>query len=138
MSLDLTRLRGASHDNISVGGSYTDTMITAQGFGSNAKSSSAFVRWVPNNKSGSGYYSGNSVSVTTSNLSEYGYLEFDAYAWSRAQGKSDGYHLLKFDYFNDTNSYNGGSSSPGIRLGEHYFADCNDEGLSNGAAKLSD
>lgn len=136
MSLDLNRLRKASHDNISVGGSYTDTMITAQGFGSNAKSSSAFVRWVPNNKSGSGYYSGNSVSVATGNLSANGYLEFDAYAWSRAQGKGDGYHLLKFDYFNDTNSYNGGSGSPGIRLVEHYFADCNEEGLTEGAEQL--
>jgi hypothetical protein len=137
MSLDLNRLRKASHDNISVGGSYTDTMITAQGFGSNAKSSSAFVRWVPNNKSGSGYYSGNDVSVTTSNLNSNGYLEFDAYAWSRAQGKGDGYHLLKFNYFNDTNSYNNGSTSPGIRLQEHYFAACTAEGLTDGAAKLA-
>ena len=90
MSLDLNKLRGASHDNISVGGSYTDTMITAQGFGSNAKSSSAFVRWVPNNKSGSGYYSGNNVEIDATNMSASGYLHFDAYAWSRANGVGDG------------------------------------------------
>ena len=44
---------------------------------------------------------------------------------------------IPFDYLNDTNSYNGGNSSPGIRLTEHYFADCNDEGLNNGADKLN-
>ena len=56
MSLDLTRDRKATHENVSVGGSYTDTMITAQGMGNTAKVNDAYIRWVPNNKSGSGYY----------------------------------------------------------------------------------
>ena len=92
MSLDLTRLRKASHDNISVGGSYTDTMITAQGMGQSAAVNDAYIRWVPNNKSGSGYYSGNSVSIDTSNLVSKGYLEFNAKSYKDTHILSDGNH----------------------------------------------
>ena len=96
MSLDLNKLRGASHDNISVGGSYTDTMIEAQGIGDASKFPAAFVKWVPNNKSGSGYYSGNGVNIDSSNFEESGYLNFDAAAWNNANGGGNGYHVLTF------------------------------------------
>ena len=137
MSLDLNKLRGASHDNISVGGSYTDTMIEAQGIGDAAKFPAAFVKWVPNNKSGSGYYSGNGVNIDSSNFEESGYLNFDAYAWNNANGGGNGYHVLTFSYFNDTNAYNGGSTSPGIRLVRHNFYGSNEEELSIGAEYLT-
>lgn len=136
MSLDLTRLRKASHDNISVGGSYTDTMITAQGMGQSAAVNDAYIRWVPNNKSGSGYYSGNNVSIDTSNLVSKGYLEFNAKSYKDTHILSDGYHCLKFNYYDDTNEYNGGSTSPGIRLADYEFVRCENENLNNGANTL--
>ena len=73
MSLDLTKYRKATHDHIGVAGSYTDTFIEAQGASTTSASSDAFVRWVPNNKSGSGYLSG----TVSTNLSSSGYLQYN-------------------------------------------------------------
>lgn len=136
MSLDLNKLRKASHDNISVGGSYTDTMITAQGMGQNAAVNDAYIRWVPNDKSGSGYYSGNSVIVDTSNLVSKGYLEFNAKSYKDTHILADGFHCLKFDYFDDGNAYNGNTASPGIRLADYEFVRCENENLTIGAEQL--
>ena len=136
MSLDLTRDRKATHDNISVGGSYTDTMITAQGMGNTAKVNDAYIRWVPNNKSGSGYYAGNGVSIDTSNLTSGGYLEFNAKSHTAAHGFANGYYCLKFNYYSDANAYNGGNTSPGIRLVDFKFVRAELQDLTEGAAVL--
>jgi len=104
MSLDLTKYRKATHDHIGVAGSYTDTFIEAQGASATSASSDAFVRWVPNNKSGSGYLTG----TVATNLSASGYLQYNC--------TSSGYHALYFRYYDDTNTYNNSNTAPGIRL----------------------
>lgn len=136
MSLDLTRDRKATHDNISVGGSYTDSMITAQGMGNTSKVNDAYIRWVPNNKSGSGYYAGNGVSIDTGNLASGGYLEFNAKSHTAAHGFANGYYCLKFNYYSDSNAYNGGNSSPGIRLADFTFVRAELQDLTEGAGVL--
>lgn len=136
MSLDLTRDRKATHENVSVGGSYTDTMITAQGMGNTAKVNDAYIRWVPNNKSGSGYYAGNGVSLDTSKLTSGGYLEFNAKSHTTAHGFANGYYCLKFNYYSDANAYNGGNTSPGIRLVDFKFVRAELQDLTEGAAVL--
>lgn len=136
MSLDLTRDRKATHDNISVGGSYTDSMITAQGMGNTSKVNDAYIRWVPNNKSGSGYYAGNGVSIDAGNLASGGYLEFNAKSHTAAHGFANGYYCLKFNYYSDSNAYNGGNSSPGIRLADFRFVRAELQDLTEGAEVL--
>lgn len=136
MSLDLTRDRKATHDNISVGGSYTDSMITAQGMGNTSKVNDAYIRWVPNNKSGSGYYAGNGVSIDAGNLASGGYLEFNAKSHTAAHGFANGYYCLKFNYYSDSNAYNGGNSSPGIRLADFRFVRAQLQDLTEGAEVL--
>ncbi len=137
MSLDLTRDRKATHDNISVGGSYTDSMITAQGMGNTSKVNDAYIRWVPNNKSGSGYYAGNGVSIDASNLASGGYLEFNAKSHTTAHGFASGYYCLKFNYYSNSNAYNGGNSSPGIRLADFRFVRAELQDLTQGAEVLN-
>ena len=118
MSLDLTKYRKATHDHIGVAGSYTDTFIEAQGASSTSASSDAFVRWVPNNKSGSGYLSG----TVSTNLSSSGYLQYNC--------TSNGYHALYFTYYDDTNTYNNGNTAPGIRLTSATVYTNNDTGYT--------
>lgn len=137
MSLDLTRDRKAKHDNISVGGSYTDSMITAQGMGNTSKVNDAYIRWVPNNKSGSGYYAGNGVSIDASNLASEGYLEFNAKSHTTAHGFANGYYCLKFNYYSNSNTYNGGNTSPGIRLADFTFVRAELQDLTEGAQVLN-
>lgn len=110
MSFELTKYRAASHDRVAVGGSYTDTWLEVEGATSTSTNSAAVVNWVPNNKSGSGYLNSNRIS--TAAFSNSGYL---SYTLNTSSGQ-DGFTLLKFKYFNDTMAYNGGSTSPGIRL----------------------
>ncbi len=118
MSLDLTKYRKATHDHIGVAGSYTDTFIEAQGASSTSASSDAFVRWVPNNKSGSGYLSG----TVATNLSSSGYLQYNC--------TSNGYHALYFTYYDDTNTYNNSNTAPGIRLTSATHYTNNDTGYT--------
>jgi len=110
MSFELTKYRKASHDRVAVGGSYTDTWLEVEGATSTSTNSAAVVNWVPNDKSGSGYLNSNRIS--TAALSNSGYL---SYTLNTSSGQ-DGFTILKFKYYNDTNAYNGGSTSPGIRL----------------------
>jgi hypothetical protein len=103
MSLDLTKYREVNHERFAAGGSYTDTWLEAQGR-SNTSSNAikgGYVRWVPNSKSGTGYYSGVTYNST------FGYNQFNI---------NTGFWLLRFSYYNNQNSYNGGTTSPGIRL----------------------
>jgi len=58
MSLDLKKYRTAHHDRLAVGGSYTDSWLEAMADSSTSSNTLAYVRWVPNDKGGSGYYSG--------------------------------------------------------------------------------
>ena len=54
MSLDLTRNRKATHEHFAVAGSYTDTYIEVQGHAHNSSMPGWYVKWVTNNKTGSG------------------------------------------------------------------------------------
>ena len=103
MSLDLTKYREVNHERFAAGGSYTDTWLEVEGR-SNTSSNAVkggYVRWVPNSKSGTGYYPGVTYNST------YGYNQFQI---------QSGFWLLRFTYYDNQNSYNAGTSSPGIRL----------------------
>ena len=104
MSLQLTKYRKANHNHVAVGGSYTDTFIEAQAKSPTSSSATSYIRWVPNNKNGS-YLPG----VSTANLDSDGYLSYD-------NSNASGYTVLRWAYFDDSNAYNGGNTSPGIRL----------------------
>ena len=124
MSLELTKYREASHERFAVGGSYTDTWLEVQGRSdtSNNAIKGGYVRWVPNDKSGTGYYPG--VSYNTG----FGYNQFDI---------NDGFWLLKFNYYDDTNTYNGGTTSPGIRLTSAIMFDVTSSGMDELASQLT-
>ncbi len=122
MSLDLTKYREANHERIAVGGSYTDTWLEAMGISSTSSNTFGYVRWIPNNKSGSGYYTGTVYNET------YGYNQY-----TLKIGETDPWVLFRFSYHDDTNTYNGGSTSPGIRLQQvNTYA-----GTSTGANNLA-
>ena len=125
MSLDLTKYRKATHDHVAVAGSYTDTFIEAQGASATSASSDAFVRWVPNNKSGSGYYTG----TVTTNLASNGYLQYNC--------TTSGYHVLYFQHFSDSNAYNNSNTSPGIILKTVTTHAANSTGYTNLANQIT-
>ena len=122
MSLDLTKYREANHERIAVGGSYTDTWLEVMGISSTSSNTFGYVRWIPNNKSGSGYYTGAVYN------SQFGYNQY-----TLKIGETDPWVLFRFSYHDDTNTYNGGSTSPGIRLQQvNTYA-----GTSTGANNLA-
>ena len=125
MSLDLTKYREANHERVAVGGSYTDTWIECQGKSATSSNTSAYVRWVPNNKSGSGYLAG----VSTTQFANYGYLEYPL--------SGVGITLFEFAYYDDTNTYNGGATSPGIKLSSVETFGGNEGGADELAAAIS-
>lgn len=104
MSLDLTRNRKATHEHFAVAGSYTDTYIEVQGHAHNSDMPGWYVKWVPSNKSGSGYHSG----VNTSKLASDGYVYYGSNTPSYAVDQG-GFYVLKFNYVP-------GSSSAGMSL----------------------
>lgn len=106
MSLNLTKVRGASHDHISAAGSYTDSYIEVQGTSITAESSTPILRWVPNNKTG-----GHILGVDSSNLASAGYNQWNSFG--------TGWNLFKFSHFSDGAAYDGSSTSPGLRLLSH-------------------
>lgn len=107
MSFELTKYRAASHDRLAVGGSYTDTWLEVEGATSTSSNTAGFVKWVPNNKNPSMVF-----GVSTTALASSGYL---SYTLNTSSG-ANGFKLLKFNYYSDANTYNGGNSSPGINL----------------------
>lgn len=104
MSLDLKKYRTAHHDRFAVGGSYTDSYLEVMSDSSTSTNTLAYVRWVPNDKGGSGYYSG----TDTQYLSSKGYNQMTF--------PNDGMYVLRYNYYDDSNAYNGSTTSPGLRL----------------------
>lgn len=104
MSLDLKKYRTAHHDRLAVGGSYTDSFLEVMSDSPTSSNTLAYVRWVPNDKGGSGYYSG----TDTQYLATKGYNQISF--------SINAMYLLRFKYFDDTATYDGSSTSPGIRL----------------------
>lgn len=104
MSLDLKKYRTAHHDRLAVGGSYTDSFLEVMSDSPTSSNTLAYVRWVPNDKGGSGYYSG----TDTQYLATKGYNQISI--------SIDAMYLLRFKYFDDTATYDGSNTSPGIRL----------------------
>lgn len=113
MSLDLTKYRLSNHERIAVGGSYTDSFLEVMAKSKNSSNTFGYVRWVPNNKSGtaSDYTAIFGNSVDTQYYNEWGYLQWvlDESAW----------HVFRFTYYDDTNTYDGSDTSPGLRLTGH-------------------
>ena len=126
MSLDLTKYREANHERIAVGGSYTDTWLEVMGISSTSSNTFGYVRWIPNNKSGSGYYTGTVYNST------FGYNQY-----TLKLGETDPWVLFRFSYHDDTNTYNGGSTSPGIRLQSVTSYAGTGQGANNLAAELT-
>ena len=132
MGLNLTKYRKSEHYHIGVAGSYTDTLIEVLATSSSSEisgASNAFCRWVPNKKSTStsDYYSSNTGTITIN--STLGYLEYSS--------TTPGYHLLIFDYFDDSNQYNNGTTSPGIRLVETSTYAAGEGGANSLASALN-
>lgn len=126
MSLDLKKYRTAHHERLAVGGSYTDTWIESFADSATSSGTLAAVRWVPNDKGGSGYYTGTS----TTQLSTYGYLQYTL--------SINAMYLLRFRYYDDTNAYNGGSTSPGVALVAVNGYEASEEGANQLADMIND
>ena len=122
MSLDLKKYRTAHHDRLAVGGSYTDSYLEVMSDSSTSSNTLAYVRWVPNDKGGSGYYSG----TDTQYLSSKGYNQISL--------TTDGMYVLRYRYYDDTATYDGSSTSPGIRLTAITGFEANE----NGANEMAD
>lgn len=118
MSLDLKKYRTAHHDRLAVGGSYTDSWLEAMADSSTSSNILAYVRWVPNDKGGSGYYAG----TDTQYLSSKGYNQMNF--------AINGMYVLRFRYYDDTATYNGSASSPGLRLSAVSGFDANEGGAN--------
>lgn len=104
MSLDLKKYRTAHHDRLAVGGSYTDSFLEVMSDSPTSTNTLAYVRWVPNDKGGSGYHQ----TVDTQYLSSKGYNQVSL--------STNAMYVLRYQYFDDTATYDGSSTSPGIRL----------------------
>ena len=116
MSLDLKKYRTAHHDRLAVGGSYTDSFLEVMSDSSTSSNTLAYVRWVPNDKGGSGYHQ----TVDTQYLASKGYNQVSLLI--------DAMYILRFSYYDDTATYNGSSTSPGIRLSAVNGYDANEGG----------
>ena len=125
MSLDLKKYRTAHHDKLAVGGSYTDSWLEAVANSSTSSNTLAYVRYVPNDKSGSGYHQ----AVDTQYLSSKGYNQVSLTG-------SDGMYLLKFVYYDNTNTYDGSSSSPGLYLSTVTGYNANEVGADQLAEEI--
>ena len=116
MGLELDRYRNAKHNHLAVAGSYTDSFIHVQGHSSTSSSGNAFIQWVPNNKDN---YTSTFSGISDANLISDGYVE---HTHSTVYGQN-GYGILRWDYHNDTNPYDGSDGSPGIRDKTFNFFD---------------
>ena len=113
MSLDLTKYRLANHERIAVGGSYSDTFLEVMANSGTSSNLFGYLRWVPNDKSGtlSNYYGGG-ASIDDSYFEDFGYLQ-----WTMTG--SNPWNLWIFTHYDDTATYDGSNTSPGIRLISH-------------------
>ena len=114
MGLELDKYRNARHTHLAVAGSYTDSFIHVQGHSSTSSDGSAFIQWVPNNKD---QYTSTFSGVNSAYLNSDGYVELKH---ANVYGQN-GYGILRWDYLNTTNSYDGSNTSPGIRDKDFMF-----------------
>jgi len=134
MSLDLTRNRKATHEHFAVAGSYTDSYIEVQAHSHTSDINEWYVKWVPNNKSAS-----QTITPGTSLAS----LDADGYQYygsgpitSQLASNAGGYYIVRFPYYDSSNAYNGGSTSPG--LGQPSIGTYWANGGPSGASDLQD